>query len=1397
MMRNRTSDAGETHADSSAAARRPALRRRLLAQLSASLMGAAGLSALMLGSAAADPLYEGTCGLDGTVVTCTGNEAADGVNVGDEVTHLHIRDVTSDIVPTYGVGGVVMDSGTGGVAAVVNLGTHAIRASGEGADGVYVSAYGDQSSASLALTGDVESSHGRGVVVSGSGTVASSTNGNIASLSDALTGHSWGDSVTLEHTGDLTAWGGTGVVVDGLGSSVTVDGNITASGDGIYSHSYSNSDGTTVTQTGLIEAWNGTGILIEDANGGATINSTGDISAKIDGINVAASGDIDITQDGTLTASTGTGIAADSSNGAVSIARTGGVSSGLNGVVARSHGFNGSVMIDSQGNIDAGTGSGVVAEAGDGPVSITLDGNTTAKNDAIWAKANGTSSGTGVDIDSKGDVTSYAGLGIYAETSGPGMTDGSASFGVRVVQNGNLVAKLDGITALSTGSGNSRVLVGISGDLLSYDGRGIVAQSDNGKVGVLTVGSVTSKSDAVYARSYAATAADGAVNIATKGNITSYDGGGIDAESASGGVVVASSGKITAQNDAIRAVTSGNGTAAVVNIKNVGDIVSYSGRGIDGEAANKFVKVDNSGSITSQLAGIVVASTGAGATSYVEVKQRGNILSWAGAGIDASSTGGPVTIDAVGGIDADLDAIRAASEGDDHVATVAVTNDGSLVSHHGSGIVASSTREGVTVTNNGSITADLNGISAVGTGNTGTSGVTVQQTGNITVAKGSGIVASSAGEGVTVTNNGSIIADVDGISAVSTGNTGTSGVTVQQTGNITVAKGSGILALATGADVTVTQSGNITGGEFGIHATSQSRTATADIGAGSVISGSSDAGVYLSSITGATLTNHGDISSKYGLAFKIDGPGAGVVDNYGTISGNFAFDAGEGSFNNMHGATYKAGTAMDFAGGGVFNNGGLLSLTADPALQNTFLSGDYVQGSTGKLLADIRFSDKSSDRLVVSGTASLAGKVGIAFDSFDGGLVKDFTLLTASEGLTLGDVKFANIAVKGVVVAENGTDAVLKISGVDFTPDNLNRSRRSAGSYVENVFNAGMPSALKPLFTELLNIDDIDAYDAAFAQLSPDQYSDEVISSYGANLSFANRMLSCRVADGPNRFKAEGDCDWAGARGSVFQQDRTADSDAFNQTFATLEAGAQRRLDATWRLGGSIALTNSQLAAANGSTVSGTQGQAGMVVKYDTDALLLAAALTGGYGVNHNTRNVDIGMISDTLEGDAPVAYLSARVHTAYTVDLGAAYIKPLFNLDLTATRFGGVTETGGATALTIDPGLQYAAHFNPAIEIGGEFVAGDGTLIRPFAQVGLEASLASDLDLAAHFSGVDPSVGSFAIHQATGEPVAKLLLGADILTSDDATVRAYYEGAFGAHSRKNGVGLKMSGTFN
>jgi len=1457
--------------------------RRGLQALSAGLLGAIGFSALMAGSAVAGPGYAGLCTLVGTTVTCDGGDAAVGVNVGDiGVTLLEINTITGNIVPAYGTPGVVLDT-TNAATATINLGVYDIKAKGPGADGIYVSAWGDDTNAALTLTGDVDSEGARGVVVTGSGTVVSNTTGDISALGDALTAKAWGGSVNLDHVGNLTSLEGKGIYAEGLGNDIYVDGNIDSLGGGIYSHSWDGGS-TELIIEGNVKSREGSAIVVEEDSGAANIDVTGNIAAHVDGIKATAIGDVTIDHTGSLITDVGVGIYGKSSTGSVAITHDGGsfVAHG-DGIVGDAHGSGDGVTVNVVGNLTSDAGRGVVATTAGGTIDLNLGGSTTAKKDAIWAKAGGGGS-LAIDIDSNGNIVSYDERGIYAETTGSGITADSKTFGIRIDQDGDITAKKDAVTAITT---NSKIYIDVDGSVESYDGKGISATSSNGLVDLKVTNDVISKLDAITAH-----ADNGAIKVHVD-NVTSYSGKGIDATSDNGALDLLANGTIVSQLTAVNAQTDSGNVSVVVD----GGLTSYSGKGVFATTGNGTVGVtvvggvtgeldaitaqSQSGAINVEVTGDVTSNTGKGITattergavnvlvgnldplrisnltskldaitarsddSAVTVQVTGDLTSYDGKGVSASSDAGVVTVTMGGDVTSKLDAIYAQSDSSavtvdvsgnltsydskgvsasSDAGAVAVTVDGSvttkldaiiakstggadgtvtvdlgskIISYSGAGINASSTGGAVTVTASGGVEAELDSIRASSLGGDGVSAVSVTNSGGGIVSyKGSGIVASSAREGVTIVNTADLTAEMDGIFASSTGDSETSLVKVQQSGDIVVAKGIGIHVDAV-SDAEIALDGNVSGGTYGIYASSLLAGVEVSIAEDSTISGS-ESDVYLSAFSTATLTNHAELSE---LSFVFDGPGAGIVDNYGTISGDFTFKGGAGTFNNRAGGTYNVGTMIDFVGGGTLNNAGLMVLSSgqpSSAIEDKSLNGNFAQTSTGRLYADMNLIDHTSDRLLMSGSANFAGTITVNLQGDLGDtILDDFTFIKAEGGASVGVASLSNPTLHGAVVVENGTDVVLRISDIDFDPEDIAADVSATSGYVESLFVAGAPIELKPLMLALVNTPDLETYEEALAQLAPEQYSQAIQNASSSNLNFSNRLLSCRVADGDNRFKAEGDCDWFGTRVSVLEQDETDDLTAFEQTFATLEAGTQRRLDDKWRLGGAIGLTTSSTSSADGSSVDATQGQAGVVIKYDADALLLASTLTGGYGVQQNERNVSIGNIDDTLTGDAPIAYLSARFHGAYTFDMGTAYIKPLFNLDLTATHFGGVTETGGSTALTIGAGTQYVATLNPAIEFGGEIVESNGTLIRPFVQVGLEASLSSDLDLEARFSGVDPSVGSFVISQPESEPLAKLSIGADVLTTDNATIRVYYDGAFSASSRKNGLGLKISGTMD
>ncbi|HVZ14438.1 MAG TPA: hypothetical protein VG894_08270, partial [Bauldia sp.] len=1388
---------------------------------------AAGLAVLAAGNANAGPVgYAGPCDLSATTVTCTGSEAANGVNIGDVgVTQLNVNGVTADVAPEDDSAGITLDT-SNAASADVELGAHAVYSAG---DGVYVSAWGDDTSASLTLGGDVESLGGKGVVVTGSGDVIANTTSNVSSDDDALTAKSWGGSVEVDQTGNLTSWEGRGLYAEGLGNDIDIEGNVDSLGDAVYSHSWGTDGITTILVNGTVNAREGSGVVVQEDNldetdpenpvyGTADITVNGALTAHNDGISVTAEGAVTIKHTGTLTTDTGTGIYGNSSFGAVEIDQYGGaLTAHGDAVVGEAYAVGSGVTINSTYDITSDIGRGVVATAAGGSVDLTLKG-VTSKLDTIHAEAG--NSGT-VQINADGDVTSYAGSAIYATSlhssvdvtvtngdvtskldaiylaagnsntahlqagnvtsyDGKGITATSFN-GSTNLTAGAVTAKLDAITATgpggntintgdivsydgagviatSTGSSSTQSLtlgdvtskleaidaeaagtvnvgahditsyddagvfakstngsatvnvygvtskldaihaegpagvtvtadgvvsydgVGvfakasawnanasvttddvtgkqdaihteatsgiatvIAGNVTSYDGAGVYAFAGKGAVGVttedvtseldaihadgtttatvqagdvtsyngngvyakggdgdvsVTTGDVNSEFDAIYAETvsngkvtvqagdvdsaegigihaksvldlvnvtagdvtseqYAvsaisgngsstvdvdnvfsyeglgiyATAANGFVEVTADGNVTanqdaitaesangddghvdvnvtgdvkSDDGQGVIANTVNGAVDVEIGGKVTSKGDAVDA-QSNNGS---VTVKAAGGLLSYDGKGVDASSENGAVSVvigtdtppeiadvtskldaitaqtnsgtasvdvtgsvqsydgkaiyaesDTSavtvavgGNVTSKLDSIYAQSDSGSSADLLDVEVGGNLTSYDGQGIQALAANGRVKVKVDGDTETKLDAITASTTGGDAASTVAVNTGGAITSYDGSGIVASSANSGVTITSTGAVTTKIAGIYARSTGGDANASIDINQTGHliswsgvgidalstggpvsvttsggieadqdaivaesqggddigtVTVKntsgkivsnKGNGVTATATRDGVSVDVTGDIDADQNGISATSTGETETSGVTVQETGKITVANGSGIYVNSL-ADAGVTLDGEISGGAHGIDATSLAGAVTATIDDEGKISGSSGAGVHMNSYTTATLNNYGDLSSAYGPAFEIDGDGTGTVNNYGTISGNFSFDAAAGTFNNMADAVYNAGDEMDFLGGGTFNNSGLLSMSTDSGdspLQNTYLNGDYVQTDAGTLRTDIRFSDNWSDRLVVSGTADLAGlvSVNVSGDLFDG-IDKDFKILTA------------------------------------------------------------------------------------------------------------------------------------------------------------------------------------------------------------------------------------------------------------------------------------------------------------------------------------------------------------------------------------------------------------------
>ncbi len=221
--------------------------------------------------------------------------------------------------------------------------------------------------------------------------------------------------------------------------------------------------------------------------------------------------------------------------------------------------------------------------------------------------------------------------------------------------------------------------------------------------------------------------------------IFGVDGDGVVVEGASGNVTFQTSGLIDANGDGVRIDGVGRDVVATVNAS--GEILSSStGVGILDVLGN--VTFTNAGSIDTtggSLSGVVID----GVSGSVIVNQlSGGEIKAGYDGIVVADVNGTVSMSISGNITAGHDAIKIQDVGNSTLASTATVtiNEGALITASGAdeddGLDIRNVKGGVTVTNNGTVSAADSGILITGTGNNISSSISVvvNNNGNITSA---------------------------------------------------------------------------------------------------------------------------------------------------------------------------------------------------------------------------------------------------------------------------------------------------------------------------------------------------------------------------------------------------------------------------------------------------------------------------------------------------------------------------------------------------------------------------------------------------------------------------------------------------------------------------------------
>ena len=1294
-----------------------------------------------------------------------------------------------------------------------------------GADGIFAQSDSSEK-VKVTFSGDIIQAGGYGVYASSAtGIVEVAQYGEINSDGDAIFASSSGSSkVTVDHTGDIDA-GGKGIYAYSSNGAVTVtmaSGDINSGSDAIYAAN-EGSGTVSVSHTGDIDHAGGYGVFASSASGVVDVKQYGAIHSTMDAIFAANTDSNSVTVDhtGDIVSTSGSGINATSSQGTVTVTMASGdITADGYGIFVKSQGGSAVSVVHTGEIVQAGS-DGVYAYSATGTVTVMQYGAVKADGKGIRAENEGYSA---VLVEQTGDIDS--GLdGIFAQSTNGAVTvtktDGDITAGgigilakssgteeVLVDLTGNILQSTTGIDAKS---GTAKLTVNVDGSITS-SASGVIANSDAGVIEVTTGGDIDAGSDGIYAKStggasvtvahtgdikagdsgiFAANDGGSSLDVTMNGNITQAGEYGVYAYSSTATVTVKQYGTINSVLDGIHAENSALQTVAV---ERTGDIASTSGNGIYAYSSQGAVDiVMTSGNISAAKSGIHAENLG---SAPVDVAFTGNIVQAGEYGVYAFSSGGSVSIDQYGSVNSTLDGLHAETTGGPASATIDHT--GNIASLDGNGVFARATSGTVTVTmTSGDISAGKSGVHAENTSN---DAVEVEYTGNVTQAGEYGVYAYSSGGTVSVMQYGDINATKDGIFAK---NLGLAGVAIDHTGDIDSTAGTGIYAYSGDGVISVSHdAGTITAAKDGIHVRSYGAQ-TVNIGSeGSVTGADGYAGVYFklgSDVEGSSnkLINYGSIDNAGGIsknAVFADG-GHTIIENYGTISGNVDLYEWSNAFNNHSGALFNMGSVVDLGAydDNVLTNDGTVSSGGVNNVQTTALTGSLTNTATGTMLFDVDMDNSVADRIDATNLASLDGDLKLNFVSFDA-TPGDYIILTASN-VTTQNLALANPFVQGSITYENGdTEVHLSVDGFNFTPTGITGNAAEISEFIGNSFNGGS-NGLDPLMLALLNLSDLDAAQDALTQLSPNVYMSQQIAALSGSIGFADKLLSCRVADGAYAFGAEGQCAWArgGYRAQNFDG---ADGTGFDSAGFDFAAGAQVNGGGDWRFGAALGVTTSNTDGDNNASSDGTAFQAGAVAKYAPGPYLFAAAVSGSWGSYDNTRHVDFMGFSDKLEGDSDVYSLNARLRAAFTLEQNNMYMRPMVDLNATYIHTGAFTESGGVAAISVDSSSGTVFSLSPAIEIGGQMVARNGALLRPYLRGGVSLFSHDDVNLSGQFVADTAGVDWFTVTTQTDDMLWNVAAGLDVLSMDGKTLQLFYQGSFGDKTSDNLGGIKYSVNF-
>jgi len=565
-------------------------------------------------------------------------------------------------------------------------------------------------------------------------------------------------------------------------------------------------------------------------------------------------------------------------------------------------------------------------------------------------------------------------------------------------------------------------------------------------------------------------------------------------------------------------------------------------------------------------------------------------------------------------------------------------------------------------------------------------------------------------------------------------------------------------------------------------------TATLQVGSNARVLAMGDAvgAVLLNASGGNSVVNAGVIDAvgsagdmaiySVGKSYHVTNQAGGTISGkFGSnCSGDCTASAAVGTVDNA--GRIEAGDSVDL-GGGELHNSGVLGI-AGAKIGATTLTGNY--SGPGVLEFDADYSHGKGDRLIVNGTADVAGGVEVRSSTLR---KQTLPLITATGGLTVQpQLSATSDKLLFTTHLDHDANTLYATPEAHFSEQaaGTGATSRAVADHLQQRFDRG--DAMDAGFTALSKVDTAASYQAALSSMSG-----RALGSIGAFRFQGSRDFVSNLEQGCDTGSDQADCTWGRVQAGSASQKETTNGLGYNVDTQTFEAGAQHALRDGLTLSGAIGYDRSQFRDADGmDSVDGNGVTGGIGLRYDRGPLELSGVIDGGYGKYDSKRSIIVGNQWDQATAKPGLWNAGLHLQASYTLDFNNSYLKPFAELRGTQVHGEGYTEQGSSPFnLAVQSQNQLFMGGGLGAEWGTSRALGNGARLGVYVNGAVEAGDGNDWTTRAHFAD-EPAGDTFDMHTNVPGTYGRVGVGMNLANWKHVDLSVNYSTEFGGGYRAN-----------